>query len=156
MKTQLLKSTNWIYGLILGLLGFSGCAGNNTEEYGMPNATYIISGKVTNQQNSPIKNIEIILQQKEWGDDDKYTTVEKTMSDENGDFNIKYNNSPTEKFKINYHDTDGIENGGEFENMTQGLEFKSDEYTGGSGSWYKGEAKRTVNAVLTPKKPQAE
>lgn len=152
MKKNILSTSNWIYGILISLIGFSfGCSkfGKKADMYGSPSANFIISGKVTDKQNNPINGIEINLIEKT---DNKSYTLQTTKSGDNGEFHIIHTDSPREiTYTVSYHDADGEANGGDFEDMSQNIEFKNEDYTGGSGMWYKGEAKKTANAVLTLK-----
>lgn len=158
MKNSILKTSNWIYGLIIGLLGFSqGCKslGGSSVEYGQPHADYKISGRVTDASNNPIKNIEVNILEHTY--DGKEYSVKKINTDDLGKYIYTHVGGSGEMtFSIKYTDTDGVENGGEFENMTQDVEFKRGDFTGGDGDWYAGEATKNVNTTLTLKESQKE
>lgn len=154
MKKSILNTSNRIYGFIISLLGFSlGCQscgqqakmyGSPTVEYGTPMATYIFSGKVTNADKTPIEGIEITVK-------DAKTTVNQ-LTDKSGDYKLEYVDFPKGNVEITYKDIDGAKNGGEFEEYTEPISLKDADFTGGSGSWYEGEVKKTVNIVMQEKK----
>lgn len=158
MKNSILKTSNRLYGFVMGLLGFSlGCqsCGLQTDEYGAPSADYIISGRVTDAKNNPIKNIEVNIIEHTY--DGKEYSVKKLNTDDFGKYIYTHAGGSEEMtFSIKYSDTDGVENGGEFENMTQGVEFRHEDFTGGDGNWYAGKATKTANATLTLKEPQKQ
>lgn len=155
MKKNILKTSNRIYGYIMGLLGFSlGCqsCGLLAKAYGSPSADYIISGRVTDATNNPIKNIEVNIIRE---NDGKEYSIEKLNTDDKGEYIFNHSQTSAEaKFSIKYHDTDGVENGGEFEDMSQGVEFKRADFTGGDGDWYSGKATKNINATLILKVTQ--
>lgn len=156
MGKNILKTSNRICGFILGLLGFSlGCqsCGLQTDAYGSPSADYVITGRVTDANSNPIKNIEVNITREEGGKD---YSIGILNTDDKGEFlfeKIREGWGET-NYTLKYRDTDGVENGGEFEDMTQGVEFKYEDFTGGDHDWYSGKATKIVNATLTLKDPQ--
>lgn len=145
MKNKILKSSNWLYGLIIGLLGFTqGCNIYGPVEYGVPHADYKISGRVTDAKNNPIKGIEITVK-------DVYYDEAKPQTDASGNYSMEFSEFPNRSFEIVYKDLDGAENGGEFADMTENISFKSEDFTGGSGNWYDGKAAKVVDVVLKEK-----
>lgn len=153
MKKRILKSSNWLYGLIIGLLGFSiGCqtSGRHAEmygppptpEYGCPVVTYVVSGKVTDENNHPIKDIQVdFTSQNE--------LLGSVQTNDQGKYLFQQVIPKTDLInKIIYRDTDGIRNGGEFETTTKEVTFNNEDFTGGDGNWNQGEAKKEVNVIL--------
>lgn len=59
ISTSILKSANWLLTGLLALLGFSSCDQVSTDMYGTPHSKFTIKGKVTNESNSPIPQIQI-------------------------------------------------------------------------------------------------
>lgn len=153
MKKSILETSNRIYGIIIGLLGFSlGCQscgqqadmyGSPTVEYGTPMATYIFSGKVTNADKAPIEGIEITVK-------DAKNPVNQ-LTDKSGSYKLEYTDYPKANVEITYKDIDGAKNGGEFEEYTEKIGLKDADFTGGSGSWYEGEVKKSINIVMEEK-----
>lgn len=147
MKKHILKSSNRIYGYIIGLLGFSmGCqaCGQHADMYGQPHADYKISGRVTDASNNPIKGIEITVK-------DVYYDEAKPQTDASGNYSIEFSEFPNQTIEILYKDIDGAENGGAFADQTEKIPFQSEDFTGGSGNWYDGKAEKVVNVVLEEK-----
>lgn len=150
MKRRILKSANWIYGLIIALLGFSqGCSisgigakmyGPQPVEYGAPNAYFKISGRVTDKNDNPIKSIEIKVK--------NTSTQDQFKTDELGNYILEYSDFPRNIVEITYKDIDGEENGGEFEEHTETIEIKDSDYKEGSGNWYKGKVEKVINTKL--------
>ena len=61
LNRKLIRGTNWALAGILSLLGFSGCNGLIRVEYGSPNADYKVSGRVTDEQGTPVPNVKVEL-----------------------------------------------------------------------------------------------
>ena len=60
ISSSFLKSLNWLLTSVLMLLGFSTCDSEpGAAMYGTPHADFTIKGKVINQENMPIPDIEI-------------------------------------------------------------------------------------------------
>lgn len=60
ISSSFLKSFNWLLTSVLMLLGFSTCDSEpGAAMYGTPHADFTIKGKVVNQENMPIPDIEI-------------------------------------------------------------------------------------------------
>ena len=60
ISSSFLKSLNWLLTSVLMLLGFSTCDSEpGAAMYGTPHADFTIKGKVVNQENMPIPDIEI-------------------------------------------------------------------------------------------------
>ena len=60
ISSSFLKSLNWLLTSALMLLGFSTCDSEpGAAMYGTPHADFTIKGKVVNQENMPIPDIEI-------------------------------------------------------------------------------------------------
>lgn len=155
MKKSILKTSNRIYGYIIGLLGFSmGCQacesgakmyGSPPVEYGTPTASYVISGKVTDAKNNPIKdiNVNVVLNN---------NSVEQISTKDNGEYRFENSSYTTDlRYTITYQDIDGAENGGEFADQTKNVVFSSADFTGGDGNWNQGKAEKVVNVVLEEK-----
>ncbi|MEG2317881.1 MAG: radical SAM-associated putative lipoprotein [Rikenellaceae bacterium] len=140
MKNQVLKTSNWVYALLIGILGFSqGCSDSDDDEfmleYGCPHADFVISGKVIDAANKPIKGIEVA------------TPTANQKTDENGSYSLKYTTMPMQAIEITYKDIDGVENGGEFKEEAKSIALTDTDFVGGD-SWYKGKVEKVIDAQL--------
>ena len=146
MKTKCLIGINTFLAFLLGLLGFSACESPRVE-YGVPHADLEIKGRVSNEENQELSNIQIVHRQGRkngigilyWNEyaDTLYTNSQ-------GCFYRFYGyNDPFEYHRIIANDTSGI--------------YASDSidvtvsYTGGDRHWYKGHATLDVNFFLKKK-----
>lgn len=140
MKKKLIKISNAVLTLLLSALGFSAC-GSSTQidMYGVPSADFVISGKVTDSENNPIKNVQIA------------TVTDTTKTDSEGKYLLEIDRGFPADLKIEFKDIDKEENGS-YETKQVVEKFKSSDFVGGEGDCYKGEATRTVDVKLTEKK----
>ncbi|MBQ7531744.1 MAG: radical SAM-associated putative lipoprotein [Paludibacteraceae bacterium] len=145
MKTKVLKGINALLAAILGLLGVSCHIGY--AEYGSPYATFEISGTVSNEDDEPLQNIQIV-HQRGWKDgagttywsewpDTLYTDADgKFYRNYGGDFPLEYR-------KLVVNDTTGV--------------YASDSvdttvtYSGGDHHWYHGKGELKADFVLKKK-----
>ena len=147
-----MKKIYTLYGKLLSLclilLGFGACDGTNmVDEYGAPSAKYRISGKVVanDQEGQAIREIKVSLTQYNGPDNPLTPVLPPVFTNDNGQFLIEGPAFPLNTFVLQVEDIDGAENGS-FANLTQGITFKSSDFTGGSG-WYQGEATRDLGTI---------
>ena len=167
MKLKLFSFYSRLLSACLVLLGFGACITScKTEygvpfpdpdppiiapEYGVPYATYRIKGKVvsSNAVNNPIEDIRVVAVRDEA--DNPYLRGDTVYTDSKGEFEVKKEDFPFDKYKVKFQDIDGEENG-LFEDKEQFIEFKDSDYKGGDG-WNRGEAQKDMgNVELKPKK----
>jgi len=146
MKTRYLKTYNKLISYLLALLGVSlacsnGCAMYGTPaEYGTPNATFKVLGKVTTEQDVAIPNIQVVLD---------YDTA---FTDNLGNYQVQTVNFPDNQiFPVHFKDVDEVQNG-EFQPLDTVVEFKDPQFTGGTGNWNAGETEKEFNIKLKPLK----
>ncbi|MCR5050999.1 MAG: radical SAM-associated putative lipoprotein [Paludibacteraceae bacterium] len=60
MKAKVLKVLNALLMMIVSALGLGGCF-PVVCKYGVPTATFDVSGSVTNEANEPLKNIRVVV-----------------------------------------------------------------------------------------------
>ena len=129
---------------ILGVLGFSACDNPPLDMYGSPTVDFMVKGKVTDSEGTPIKGI--VISSKRGLSDDL-----SAVTDENGEF-------VTNKIKefgvmgtLVFTDVDGAENGGDFETYEKDLsKFPQTQVKEGEG-WYRGEYEVTADVKLNKK-----
>ncbi len=107
---------------------------NPPTEYGCPYATFIFKGKVVDQHDNPLAGVEVLLKTCD-------TPRRKKFSDENGEFELEYRETPWCDVNISFtkdpstiKDTTILEGDIVFENP--------------SGRWDEGTYSRTVTVVF--------
>lgn len=147
LKILLLKKCNALISILLSILGFGAVCGLNSceygnpvVEYGAPYATFIVKGNVKSEKTSAdLPNIKIVM-----GYDSTYTN-------ENGDYqleNLEYPDDQT--FLLKFKDIDGTING-EYQSLDTLVQFINPEFSGGSGTWNKGETEKELKVKLKEK-----
>ena len=113
-------------------------------EYGVPIATFSVKGRVVDSEMNPIPNIEVTRE-------NRYGSA---RTDENGLFHyIGDEMGFPEEFKsieMTFADTDGEENGGEFE--TKVVEVALEQTDSGDGAWNTGECSAEDIEIVLEKK----
>jgi putative lipoprotein (rSAM/lipoprotein system) len=147
IKNFILKKYNSLLIILLALLGFSTACeqggyeyGTPAVEYGVPNATFIVRGKIESKTTSvPIQGIRVIM------------VNDTAYSGQNGEYLVEGEGFPGDKsFTMSFEDTDGALNG-EFHKADTTVEFQNPNFTDGDGSWYLGKTEKEVNIKLDPK-----
>ena len=150
ISTFLLKSVNGLLTGILALLGFSSCDQVSTDMYGTPHSKFTIKGKVTNESNIPIPQIQI---RSPYGEDIPH--ADTLYTDSKGEFkysstgSLRSNNIP-----LLLTDIDGEKNEGSYAPDSVSVSFKDADVTGGDGGWYLGEATKEITIVLKEKREE--
>ena len=121
---------------LLTLLGFGAVSceesglgdGGNLNEYGTPYASYRINARVVDSEGNPIGGIKVEGQHGE----------EYGVSDTDGNVNCEHRDSSLAN--IIFRDVDGLENGGEFENVVLAWNdfYKKLEKVEEGKGWYQG------------------
>ena len=100
MKNKYLRFFNGILAIAITILGFS-CE-DTPDMYGMPPVNYTVKGKVVNQQNESVPDIQLIIKDAK---SDYKTPGDTIKSIDNGIFWYqKYGDNSAEKIKIIYRD----------------------------------------------------
>ena len=109
ISSSFLKSFNWLLTSVLMLLGFSTCDSEpGAAMYGTPHADFTIKGKVINQENMPIPDIEIKCLVEHHGDNRHwFDTIPAVSTDPAGVFHCQFEEFPTDKLRIIATDIDG-------------------------------------------------
>ena len=146
MKRHFNEIISYLLSGILGILGFSSCSGDEPDEYGSPSADYIYKGKVTDENDSPIQNIQVVTDLKD--SNDISVGKDTIYTDANGEFQKRlktmYNiKSATVKFT----DVDDTLNGS-YQNATMTV---APTRTKKRDGWYLGEFTFTANQKLKQK-----
>ena len=138
IQIKCLKTYNAIIYAILSALGFS--MSSCGSEYGTPEATFVVQGKVTDSRtNQPIKDIQVEM------------VRNKVFTNADGKYEISINYFPDDQtFPIRFQDVDGDLNGS-YMDLDTIVEFKDPKFTGGDKKWYEGKTTKEFNIQLNPK-----
>ncbi|MEA4935818.1 MAG: radical SAM-associated putative lipoprotein [Paludibacter sp.] len=157
---SLIKTLNWVLAGLLAILGFSNC--EPRVEYGTPNASYTVKGKVVNKEDlKPIKGIRIgyglypgpVLM---YGViPAPYTQLAADSSNITGDYKLTQKfyagDIPENETPVYVQDVDGNENG-LFRDTVINVNFDNATRSGKRTDWYEGELSIELDIELTPKK----
>ena len=131
MKVRFNRWYNAVITALLSIIGY-GCSSSDDPDdrmicmYGTPYADYQFMGKVTDESNSPVKDIKVSLKHVYRMDDGKIETygVDSTQTDGLGKYAIECRKFPGEStLKLIVEDLDGEANGGAFKNDTIDIDF---------------------------------
>ena len=147
MKLKYLKFKNWLLVSLMSILGMTACKSskqalstNDQQDpepqsqvdkgqrqevalmYGVPTMNFRIQGKVVNHQGKPVKGIQVVMLNRNFGntpnnptDDNPYVEeymkqyADTTKAD--GSFDIRANDRPTDYMRVFVRDVDGPSNG---------------------------------------------
>lgn len=123
MKRKVLTGINALIALLLGILGLNGCF---RLEYGTPYATFEATGTITNEENKPLENIQVVVKRpgfyeyvEEYTEDRRKHTTEpfdpftdcapNSYTDADGAYQIgPHSYFPTNSVEILVRDTSGV------------------------------------------------
>ena len=152
MKTALGRGWKWFLGVIMGLLGFSGCEeiGSIKDMYGQPSADFKLIGDVKDADGKGIEGIRVVFRAVE---DEKETWENDTLySDAKGHFERERlrHDWPDEakNASIKFEDVDGREHGSFKTKILSRSEMTVEQTKKGSGPWYSGVYNIHAEAVL--------
>lgn len=140
MKIRYLKLKNWLYVTFAGLLGVNlSCTKEPMAlEYGTPEATYRVLGKVTDEEGKPIDGIQVEM----YGS--------KDTTDVNGAYNVSCRVIFYDTMTVEYCDIDSTANG-LYADTSVTVSLREAPYIGGDGHWYSGTATVVQNVKLKMK-----
>lgn len=146
MKRKILSFINRCLAGVLAVLGFqtTGCAMKYgvmepTVEYGSPWADYKVQGKVTDQEQAPLKDIQVVLESP------KYRGYSDTLyTDENGEYKFQNYFIPTDSVSVTANDTAGVYAS---ESKKEALSYDRKD----ADTWYRGVGSAEVNFELKEK-----
>lgn len=152
------RINNLVLTGLISLLGFTfSCETSDEPElataYGCPNADYIVKGKITSETTGEtISSIKVVMGETYSSDDKVYFYgIDSLTTDDQGNYELSSNTTPldTVSFVIHIEDIDGEENG-VYQEFDTTVTYIDSQFTGGSGSWYKGEVTQELNIELVP------
>ncbi len=141
-----LKTNNWwtrILVMVLALLGYA-CGDSDEEDeeiygpqlYGCPSASYKVTGSVTDNENKPVEGAKVKLEL-------DYYQEDSTLTAKDGTFAVDlYSVQPYPDYAYLITSCDGY--------VTDTVDVKFSDLTGGDGDWYWGDGTATVNVKLSP------
>jgi putative lipoprotein (rSAM/lipoprotein system) len=137
-----------ITAVLVGLLGFS-CPPGIVALYGMPTATFEVSGKVTDAYiGDPVDDIQVTLTRTgETGGDPVIADT-----DANGDYVMVYQTMYPEnmEFTLSFDDVDGLDNGA-YTNTSENISVSDTDFIDDDdNSWTTGHYEQTLNVELAP------
>lgn len=152
------------FTLLLTLLGIGSCSEVNNEDdpfkgmlmYGTPTAHYSLKGKVVDEKGNPIPNIDISLYGIYQGSpgtpygSDPFGVLLKT--DDKGTYVYDSQHFPYPQVRVQFDDSDGPANGGDFESNSTLVDIKFEKSKQDKNPWYSGSAKVDVPTVKLKKK----
>lgn len=155
MKLKVISIYSKIISFFLILLGFSSCDidgnGGGIAEYGTPSAKFKVKGTLVDEadDSKTVSGIKVAIGQLYLDDSGVKKTfyVDSIVTGNTGVFDVDIIDFPTsQKFVIKYEDTDVLQNGN-YGLTTDTVRFENPSFTGGSGSWYRGEATMDLGKV---------
>ena len=129
--------------------------------YGVPTMSYHVKGQVVNHQGKPVKGIQVVMLNRNMGNTpnnpgeenpeiEDYMKIYADTTKNDGTFDIKAKDFPSEYMRVFVRDVDGPSNGN-YQNDVVSLEFTGDEIKDESRGWNKGVAeKEGVTIKLKP------
>ena len=115
-------------------------------EYGMPHANYKVVGKVTDEDGNPIPGIEVLAKLWKQGAEVEGLPI-NARTDKEGNYVLTAQVWPgAESARIEFTDTDGEENGGQFEPASGDASFE--KTAEGDGKWYEGDFSGELSVKL--------
>ena len=155
MKSAVGKGWTWLLGLLMGLLGFTGCGkiGIIRNEYGCPNADFKLVGDVKDANGKGIEGIRVVFtphrdapeEQQKWESDTLYADAQGHFEKER----LKHDWPDGAKdAAIKFEDVDGNARGSFRTKVLTGSEFTVKQMKKGDNNWYSGEYTIQADAVL--------
>lgn len=155
MKAALGKGWKWLLGLLMGLLGFTGCGkiGVFRMEYGCPNADFKLVGDVKDANGQGIEGIRVVFSphaglpedQQQWDSDTLYSDARGHFEQER----LKHSWPDGAKdAAVKFEDVDGTAHGSFKTKVLTGSVFTVEQTKKGDKKWYSGEYTIQADAVL--------
>ena len=115
-------------------------------EYGTPFVEFTVVGQVVDADSNPIPNIKV--------SHDKWPESVRTSEDGTFELNAELNGFEMESATLDFTDTDGEENGGEFMSQTVDIPLVRTEQ--GDGNWDNGEFSASDVEIVLNRKSASE
>ena len=155
MKAALGKGWRWLLGLLMGLLGFTGCGkiGVFRDEYGCPTADFKLVGDVKDAKGKGIEGIRVVFtpdpdapeDEQKWGSDTLYSDVQGHFVKER----LKHDwPDGAKKAAVKFEDVDGAAHGSFRTKVLTGSDFTVEQTKEGGKGWYNGAYTIKADAVL--------
>ena len=150
MKTAVVKGWKWILGIVLGILGLSGCGKIFKCEYGCPNADFKLIGDVKDAHGKGIEGIRVVFrpvqnEEETWENDTLYSDAKGHFERER----LKHDwPDGAQQASIKFEDVDGSAHGSYKTKILQPSELTVEQTKKGDGSWYAGVYTITAETTL--------
>ena len=145
MKIKYLKLKHWLIAVGAAALGMNvGSERTMMCEYGTPEATYHVKGRVTAPDGTPVPGIEV---SQNWGAESRHPF---DTTDAQGNFKTTVRSFPWEQIQLTFTDIDSTENGS-YCDTSLNIPTRDIPLSGGDGHWYGGEGTVNVDVTLTAK-----
>ena len=150
MKTAVVKGWKWILGIVLGILGLSGCGKIFKCEYGCPNADFKLIGDVKDAHGKGIEGIRVVFrpvqnEEETWENDTLYSDAKGHFERER----LKHDwPDGAQQASIKFEDVDGSAHGSYKTKILQPSELTVKQTKKGDGSWYDGVYTITAETTL--------
>ncbi|MBQ8493171.1 MAG: radical SAM-associated putative lipoprotein [Alistipes sp.] len=118
-------------------------------EYGVPHVIFRVSARVVDEAGTPIEGICLVVGQ------EPAAEYNSSYSDSSGDVSLETWLWPGTQNKVQFVDTDGEANGGEFETLELDITDKITQYEEGEGNWYEGGYQAELGEVTMTLKKDA-
>lgn len=153
--------TNSVLTGFLSLLGFSCEGGEQPVEYGVPNAEFQISGKVTDETGKSLAGIRVVVPEVMHitagtstfiPDNPIHTNAvhDTTYTSSEGTFTYKYNGFPTDTVCVNMKFEDVSAHHPTYQTLKKSVLFLRSDLKDGK-SWFRGKSKKDIKVSLKPK-----
>ena len=142
MKKTIVRISKWLFPM-LGIGAVASCEDFPPAcEYGCPYMKYKVQGRVTDEENHPIPNIQIL--RADHADEDI-----NLRTDAEGNFVYEGEDFPVDTMSLKFVDDDGIENGGQHTSVKKSVTLT--QVSEGDGNWDEGEFEAKDVEVVMPK-----
>lgn len=155
IRLKTLRNYNLIITTLMAMLGFATACDiiNSYDEYGCPNADFIVKGKVTSKiTGESLTSIKVVLGDAYTSNDKIYFYgIDSLITDNQGNYEVQSSSTPSDTitYVIHFEDIDGTENGS-FQSLDTSITVIDPQFIGGDGDWYQGKVTQELNIELTP------
>ena len=143
----ILKTFNSILIGLLTILGFS-CSNEDDQniiicEYGSPYAHFYIKGKVTDEQNNPVSNAQILVKSPDTNHE--WLQCDTLYTNQQGAFELKKSDFPVSKYRFITSAEEGKER--LLANDTTLVSFSREDFKDGE-RWFEGNVEKDIKITL--------
>ena len=147
INRKLIRVANQILVGILSLLGFSSCSKEVLVEYGSPQASFEVLGKVTDSKENGLKGIRVTIPYAGY-----LNRIDTLYTKENGNFEYTHYGFPVNNTLDIYFED--ISENARFETDSIQVSFLGSKFKGGDKKWNIGIATKEVTVKLKDKESE--